>query len=143
MPQLIATLCAGIFCGAAIYISVVQQSAANRVGEGFPARFFAPMYHRAAPMQASLAVVGSLCGTISWLASGALSWGLGAILLFFSVPWTLLVIRHTNDRLLADTLDPHSDEAAELLRRWSLLHWARSISSLVAFALFLLAPRTP
>jgi hypothetical protein len=56
--KLLATLCCGVFFGAALYISLVQHPAALETGNEFAAHFFPPMYGRAAAMQASLAVVG-------------------------------------------------------------------------------------
>jgi hypothetical protein len=48
------------------------------------------------------------------------------------VPYTLVVIRPTNDRLLDPALGPDTPEAQRLLRRWGSLHWVRTGLSLVA-----------
>ena len=65
--KLLATLCCGVFFGAALYISLVQHPAALETGNEFAARFFPPMYGRAAAMQASLAVVGCAAAIAAWL----------------------------------------------------------------------------
>ena len=57
------------------------------------------------------------------------------VLLGLVIPFTLLVIRPTNDRLLDPALDRSSAEAAALLGRWGRLHAVRSWVSAVAFVL--------
>ncbi len=138
MFELLATVCAAIFAGAAIYISVVQHPAAIRAGNAVAARFFPHMYRRAAPMQASLALVGSLAGLLAWLWGSGVQWAVGALLLGSVVPVTVLWIKPVNDRLLAPDLDPETPQVAELLRSWGRRHRLRSVSSLLAFLLFAL-----
>lgn len=138
MLEFFATACSGVFAGAAIYISVVQQPAALEAGGGVAAALFPPMYRRAARMQASLAVVGSLSGLLAWLSGAGLLWLAGAVLLGFVIPFTLLRIKPVNDQLLAPGLDPAAPEVAELVRTWGRLHRIRSASSALAFLVFLL-----
>jgi uncharacterized membrane protein len=138
MFEFLATACSGIFAGAAIYISVVQHPAATEVGDSMAASFFPPMYRRAAPMQASLALVGSLAGLVGWLSGSGVLWLAGALLLGFVIPFTIIRIKPVNDQLLAPGLDPASPEVPELLRRWGRLHWIRSASSGLAFFLFVI-----
>ena len=138
MFEFLAIVCSGIFAGAAVYISVVQHPASLEVGGAMPAAFFTPMYRRAAPMQASLAVVGSLAGLVAWFAGSGFLWLLGALLLGFAVPFTLVRIKPVNDQLLAPSLDPEAPEVFELLRRWGRLHRVRSFTSSLAFLLFVL-----
>jgi hypothetical protein len=134
----IATMCAGLFAGAAIYINAVEHPARVSCGTDIALREFAPSYHRATIMQASLAVAGCVAGLWSgwqqrdgWIA-------LGAILLGAVVPFTLLAILPTNKRLLDSDLDPRDRAAAELLSRWGRLHATRSVLSSAAFVLFLI-----
>ena len=134
---MVAALCAGLFAGAAIYINAVEHPARLACGTELAVREFAPSYHRATIMQASLAVVGCVTGLWSawimadgWVAAGALS--LGAV-----VPFTLVVILPTNKLLLDPVLDPRSENAADLLARWGRLHAGRSTLSSLAFVLFL------
>jgi hypothetical protein len=61
-PLIVATVCAGMFAGAAIYINAVEHPARLSCGNEFALRQFAPSYHRATLMQAILAVMGSLSG---------------------------------------------------------------------------------
>jgi Domain of unknown function (DUF1772) len=135
---IVATFCAGLFCGAAIYISAVEHPARLSCGTELAVREFAPSYRRATVMQAPLAIIG--CATGLWSAWAARdTWlALSAILLGAVVPFTLIVILPTNHQLLDPTLDPRSDKATMLLIRWGRLHVTRSILSTAAFVLFLL-----
>jgi hypothetical protein len=135
---IVATLSAGLFSGAAIYINAVEHPARLSCGTEVAVREFAPSYRRATVMQASLAVSGCLTGLWSAWASSD-SWiALGAILLGAVVPFTLVVILPTNKQLLDPTLDVRSHKATLLLIRWGRLHAIRSILSTAAFVLFLL-----
>ena len=136
MILIAATICAGVFAGAAIYINAVEHPARLMCGTELALREFAPSYHRATIMQVPLALSGCVAGLWSaWVLSDA--WvGVGAILLGAVVPFTLVVILPTNKRLLDPALDPRSEQARALLVRWGRLHAVRSISSGVAFLLF-------
>jgi len=48
LTKLLAIYCCGVFFGAALYISLVQHPAVLETGADFAARFFRPMYRRAA-----------------------------------------------------------------------------------------------
>ena len=93
---ILAILCTGVFAGAAIYITAVEHPARLACGPTIAVKAFASSYHRAAVMQASLAVVGCVAGVTAWMHSGN-GWLLtGALLLGSVVPFTLLVIWPTN-----------------------------------------------
>ena len=60
---------------------------------------------------------------------------LGGLLLGAVVPFTLIVMLPTNNRLLAPAFARESPEAAALLHRWGQLHAVRSVASALAFGL--------
>jgi len=61
----LATACAGIFFGAAIYINLVEHPARMSCGQELAVREFGPSYARASIMQAALAIVGCVIGLIA------------------------------------------------------------------------------
>jgi uncharacterized membrane protein len=134
---ILATVCAGLFAGAAVYINAVEHPARLSCGTELAVREFAPSYHRATVMQASLAVTGCVAGSWSaWVVRDP--WiALGAILLGAVVPVTLVVILPTNEQLLDLALDPRSKKAEDLLTRWGRLHAIRTALSSAAFVLLL------
>ena len=134
---LLATACAGLFAGAAIYVNAVEHPARLACGNAIALRQFAPSYRRGTVMQASLAVVGLLAALGAWWSTGREALLVGGLLLGAVVPFTLLGILPTNRRLLAPELDPESVEAAGLLARWGRLHAVRSVLGALAFGTLL------
>jgi hypothetical protein len=134
---IVATFAAGLFAGAAIYVSAVEHPARVVCGADLAVREFAPSYKRGAIMQASLAVVGCLAGLVGGWQRSDMALVVAALLLGAVVPFTLVVILPTNKRLLDPALDTRSGEASRLLARWGHLHAVRSILGTAAFLIFL------
>ena len=134
---IVSALCAGIFAGAALYITAVEHPARLSCGTELALKEFAPSYHRATMMQVPLALTGCASGLLSaWLLGDA--WvALGAILLGAVVPFTLVVILPTNKQLVDPGLEPHGQRARVLLVRWGRLHAVRTLASIAAFLIFL------
>lgn len=135
--KLLATLAAGLFSGAAIYINLVEHPARMQCGTALAVTEFAPSYKRATVMQASLAAFGSINGITAWLLSSGITWLIGGIFLGAVIPFTLIVIFPVNKKLLDPSLDKSSENAAELLSRWGRLHSMRSFLSLASFLIFI------
>jgi uncharacterized membrane protein len=131
----LATVCAGLFAGAAVYITFVEHPARLECGTELAATEFGPSYRRATVMQASLAAVGLVASLVAWAAHRDIWVLIAGLLLGAVIPFTLFVILPTNTRLLAADLDRRSAEAAELLARWGRLHAVRSALSLLSFGL--------
>jgi len=132
----IATICAGLFSGAALYINLVEHPARLACGSELAVREFAPSYKRATFLQVPLALVGSLAGGVGAWRQANLYLLAASLLLAAVVPFTLVVILPTNHQLLDPALDPKSDKAAALLSRWGRLHAVRTLLSLLAFLIF-------
>jgi hypothetical protein len=133
--ELIATLSAGLFAGAAIYITLVEHPARVECGTELAATEFGPSYRRATLLQASLAALGFTAALVAWIQGRGVLVLVGGLLLGAVIPFTLLVLLPTNKRLLDPGLDRRSAEAAALLDRWGRLHAVRSVVSGLAFGL--------
>jgi putative Ca2+/H+ antiporter (TMEM165/GDT1 family) len=136
--EMLSTLAAGLFAGAALYINLVEHPARIGCGTVLAVTEFAPSYRRAAIMQGVLAALGFLIATSAWLTGASLWWLIGGIILGAVIPFTLFVIFPTNKQLLDHSLDKKSAHARKLLVRWGRLHAARSILSLISFLIFIL-----
>jgi hypothetical protein len=137
----VATVAAGLFAGAAMYITVVEHPARVECGQALAIKEFGPSYRCAAVMQGVLAVVGLLANLIAWYQGFGLGWLIGWLLLatlvpFTLVPFTLVVVIPTNRRLLDPGLDSGSGEAGELLTQWGQLHAMRTVVSVAVFRAF-------
>jgi len=107
---ILSIACAGLFCGAALYVNFVEHPARMSCGPELAVREFAPSYQRATIMQVSLAIGGLALGlTAAWRLHD--SW-LGA-----SLPFTVIVIFPTNKQLLDPTIDSRSPRVTSLFRR--------------------------
>jgi uncharacterized membrane protein len=137
--QLLATFASGIFAGAALYVTFVEQPARLSCGSHFALTQWRPSYKRGTLMQAPLALIGSISGLLSWWVCRNSAWLLGGLLLLLVIPFTLLIMFPTNKRLESQELDPHSEQTGRLLRRWGQLHAVRSLLGAVAFLIFLFA----
>ena len=133
--ELIATLCAGLFAGAAIYVTSVEHPARLECGTALAATEFVPSYRRGKLMQASLAAVGFVAAILSWALGAGVAVLVAGVMLGLVIPFTLVVILPVNTRLLDPKLDRGSSEAAHLLARWGRLHAVRSLLGVVAFAM--------
>ena len=133
LAEYCATFCCGVFFGAALYVSLVQHPAALETGTDFAARFFAPMYGRAAIMQASLALASAVAAFTAYLLKAGRIWLVAAVVICSVIPFTLLVIDPVNQQL--KTIEPTASGLLDLLNQWGRLHWFRTFASGVSFML--------
>jgi hypothetical protein len=133
--KLLVIVGCGLFFGAALYISLVQHPAALETGSEFAARFFRPMYRRAAVFQASPALVASVAALAAWLRGAGIVWLAPASFMSSVVLFTLFVIKPVNEVLLKGEIVGSEINTRPV--RWGQLHRARTIVSGAAFALCL------
>ena len=138
IAEILATLAAAVFFGAAVYVNLVEQPARLSLGAQLAVAEWRPSYKRGTRLQAPMALIGSLSALGAWLSNHDRGWMLGGILFILVIPFTLIAIFPTNQRLESQDLDISSDEAKHLLRRWGRLHAVRSVLSGVALLIFLL-----
>lgn len=134
--EFVASLCAGLFAGAAVYVALVEHRARMELRPEVAVGEFIPRYRRAARLQASLAIVGTIAALVAWWLSRETLWLVGGLIFFAVVPLTLIVIFPTNQQLHPTELDSSSPEATTLLRLWGRLHAIRTLLSLAAFGIF-------
>jgi hypothetical protein len=141
-PQLIeavAILSCTLFTGAALYISAVEHPARLSCGVEAAAAEWVPSYKRATLMQVPLALVAGLFGIVRRTQGGGPLWLWAAILILSVIPFTLLAIRPTNNRLLDPARDRRAGETMQLLKAWGRLHAVRGVLSMAASILFIWA----
>lgn len=136
---LLALTAAALFTGAAIYVSVAEQPARLRLGDGALLTEWQPSYKRGAIMQASLAILGTLLGLAAWWRGGGIAFLAGAAFMIASWPWTLLVMWPTNKAL--EAMDPGGPgpETRTLVEKWGRLHLVRALFGAFGTLCFLTA----
>jgi len=135
----LALTTAAVFTGAAIYVSVCEQPARLKLDDRALLIEWKPSYKHGAAMQAPLALIGTALGATAWWQTHDWIWLLGAIVFLSAWPYTLLVIRPTNNELL--TTDPGFAGARSraLIEKWGWLHAGRSAIGALTTVLFLWA----
>ena len=137
--EIIATFAAGLFAGAAIYIDLAEQPARNKIDIAAALTEWRPSYKRAAVVQPLLAAVGFVSAVAAWVIGGSVWWLVGGVLLVAVIPYTLVIVFPTNNKLLDPAIgEKNPDLARRLLIRWGRLHTVRSIMSLATFLAFML-----
>lgn len=132
-----AAFCTVMFTGAALYISLVEHPARMLFETRLAAMFWEPSYRRATLMQASLALIACASGLFAWSMGGGHCWLVVAVIIGSVVPFTLVVIAPTNNRLREIGRDLASPETRRLLERWGWLHAVRSVAGLISTAVLL------
>jgi uncharacterized membrane protein len=79
-----------------------------------------------------------LSALAAWLMGASVWWLVGGVLLVAVIPYTLIVVFPTNNKLLDPDIDNDPDLARRLLIRWGRLHTVRSAMSLAAVLVFML-----
>ncbi len=136
---LLALTVAAIFTGAAIYVNVAEQPARLLLDNHALLTEWKPSYKRGAAMQASLALVGCLLGSIAWWETWQAGFLIGAVAMIAPWPWTLLAIKPTNDALLATEPENAGPPARALVVKWGALHAVRTALGALATVAFLWA----
>jgi hypothetical protein len=102
---LVAILTCGLFTGASVYINLVEHPARLSCGTEIAATQWAPSYKRATMMQVTLAMLAAIAAGPRGALAGDAAWVSGAILIFAVIPFTVVVILPTNNKLLSPTRD--------------------------------------
>jgi hypothetical protein len=119
----LALICAAVFVGAAVFVNVAEQPARLALDDR-------------AMLQAGLAAVSALLGFIAAWQTRDWRWAVGAIVILANWPYTLLIIKPTNDRLHAIPADQANAGARGMVVSWGHLHAGRSALGIVATLIF-------
>lgn len=130
---------AALFTGAAIYINWAEQPARLSLDDAAMLAEWKPSYGRGFLMQASLAVIGFILGTLEWLVTGKVIWLAGGAALLANWPFTIFAIMPVNKILEETPFELANEETRALIERWGALHGVRSVLGLFSVGLFLWA----
>jgi hypothetical protein len=133
---ILALIVASMFTGAAIYISFVEHPARSVLEVSAQIEAWKPSYARSSAMRASLALIGFALGIAAFWQTRDIRWAGGALLLVASWPFTMVMLRPTNNILRALYPGQASLEGRALLERWGRLHAARTVFGVASVALF-------
>jgi Domain of unknown function (DUF1772) len=133
---LLALIASAMFTGAAFYVNFAEQPARLTLDDSALLTEWKPSYKRGATMQAPLALVGFVLGLVAWWQTAHPGFLIGALLIIAPWPWTLIVIKPTNDALLATELDAAGPLSRALIVKWGGIHAVRTVLGGLATAAF-------
>jgi hypothetical protein len=135
----LALICAAVFAGAAVFINLVEQPARLALDDRAMLLEWQQSYNRAAPMQGGLAMLSALLGFVAAWQARDWRWAVGAVAILANWPYTLLIIKPTNDRLHGIAAEQSGAEARRMVVSWGTLHAGRSALAGVAVLFYLWA----
>jgi len=135
----LALVFAAAFAGAALFVNVAEQPARLALDDPALLREWQRSYDRAAPMQGGLALLAALVGFVAAWQLHDWRLAVGALLIIANWPYTLLVIKPTNDRLHAIKPEQANAETRQAIIAWGHLHGGRSAFGVAATLFFLWA----
>ena len=135
----LALVIAALFTGAAFYITACEHPARLALEDRALLTEWKPSYKRGFAMQAPLALIGSIFGFWAWMDDGGWLWLTGAIMLISAWPYTLLLIRPTNNELMGTEPADAGPRSRMLVEKWGRLHAGRTGLGIVSTILFLWA----
>jgi hypothetical protein len=133
----LALVFAAVFAGAALFVNVAEQPARLALDDPALLREWQRSYDRAAPMQGGLALLAALVGFVAAWQLHDWRLAVGALLIIANWPYTLLVIKPTNDRLHAIKPEQATAETRQAIISWGHLHGGRSALGVAATLVFL------
>ncbi len=134
----LALVIAALFTGAAFYVSFAEQPARLGLDDHALLAQWKPSYKRGFAMQAPLAIIGFVLGSMAWWLTGRLPFLIGATVLLGNWPWTMLGIMPTNHALIAIELENANPQSRALIMKWNRLHAVRTMLGGLAALAFLL-----
>jgi hypothetical protein len=135
----LALVFAAVFAGAAIFVNVAEQPARLALDDPALLLEWQKSYDKAAPMQGGLALLAALLGFLAAWQLHDWRFVVGALLILANWPYTLLVIKPTNDRLHAIKPELANAETRQAIIAWGHLHGGRSAFGVAATLVFLWA----
>jgi hypothetical protein len=138
LSGLLALAAAAAFAGAAFYVGFAEQPARLLLDERALLAQWKPSYARGFTMQASLAVISAAFGFLAGFQLHDWRWAIAAAAILANWPYTLFVMRPTNNKIAAWPLDAAGTESRALIVKWGKLHAVRTVLGLAATVGYLL-----
>jgi hypothetical protein len=139
LAEQLALVATTLFAGAALHVSLSEHPARLGLDDASMIVQWKRSFNRAQKVAAPLAILGLSLSLFALWQSQRLTWAVGAILIGANIPFTLIVIRPVNNRLLA--LDPATAnvESRSVIQRWGRLHMVRTGLGLAAVVAMVMA----
>jgi hypothetical protein len=137
---LLALICAAMFAGIALYISIAEHPARLHLVPASALTHWKPSYGAGLIMQGALSAVAGLLGLATFLIYGFyISWLYGAIFMLINWPYTWYLIMPLNRELKAIEPAAANDETMAMLAQWGWMHLVRGLLGAAGLLFYFLA----
>ncbi|KAF9576704.1 hypothetical protein EC968_005477 [Mortierella alpina] len=130
----------GIFAGTALNYNTVVMPSLRKFASSSSLAVWAEMYLLAKPIQISTVVISAIGGTTLFYKTGNTCYLGGALMMGVIVPYTLVLLYPINDTLLGirkHGQGRNDSSVEEMLIRWDMIHFGRTLLSYGAMVLTL------
>ena len=138
LSGLLALAFSAAFCGAALYLNMVEQPARLALDDRALLSEWRPSDRRGFALLATLALLSTIFALAAYFESHDLRWLIGALIQIASWPYTYFAIVPVTNRIL---MLPGTDAAAarDLVRSWGLLEIVQTAIGVIAAIVFVWA----
>ncbi len=123
--------------GIALASSIIVHPILAKISRPSAIEVFKPFFQKTHKSMISMSIlVTVLALALSYFTCNWLWFGV-SLLMHLNGPYTLKFMMPTNNRLMADNVDPNSQQTINDLKNWGGLHWVRTIWNGAIFIAFL------
>jgi len=135
----LALIAAGLFTGAALYVSACEQPARLHLEDDALPTQWKPAYKRGTPCRRRWRSLAHCSASSRGGKHSDWRWLVGGAVILANWPFTFLVIMPTNNALLALDRTGGGPRSRDLIEKWGRLHAGRTALGVAATILFLAA----
>lgn len=128
----------GAIFGVALTASIVVHPILTTVKRTTAIEVFKPFFDKTHIIVLVLSITVSLIALVSSLISGQWSWFIISLFMHLNGPYTIFLMMPLNHRLMADGVNPDSEQTKNDLIKWGSLHAFRTLLNGVIFIAFVI-----
>lgn len=128
----------GAIFGVALTASIVVHPILITAERKTAIEVFKPFFDRTHVIVLILSIGVSLLALLASILSGNWWWFGVSLIMHLNGPYTIFMMMPLNHRLMADDVDPESEQTASDLQKWGSLHALRTLMNGTVFILFII-----
>ncbi|MFW5427509.1 MAG: DUF1772 domain-containing protein [Methylophagaceae bacterium] len=128
----------GVIFGVALTASIVVHPILISVKRTTAIEIFKPFFDSTHVIVLILSIGVSLLALLASILSGNWWWFGISLIMHLNGPYTIFMMMPLNHRLMADDVDPESEQTARDLQKWGSLHAVRTLMNGVIFITFII-----
>lgn len=134
---LLIVLVMGTIFGVALTASMVVHPILITITKTTAIELFKPFFDKTHIIVLVLSILVSCIALAASFISGYWSWFIISLIMHLNGPYTLIFMMPLNRRLMAEDVDPHSEQTSNDLVKWGKLHALRTALNGLIFLVFI------